>query len=91
MVTSNVIYDQEDLEFLNTLKYVVEHHSELEFDYNGKGYRIEFIDGKLCAYLDEADTPEHYFVDLDDLLEHYLLDGVPFKDKIPEIGAYGAL
>ena len=89
MVKSNVIYDESDLEFLDALKYVVEHHCELDFDYNGKAYKIEIKDGKLCAYLDEANTPEYYFADLDDLLEHYLLDGVPFKDKIPEIEAYG--
>ena len=88
---SNVVYNKDDLELLDALKYVVEHHSEFVFDYNGKEYRIEYKDGKLCAYLDEADTPEYYFVDLDDLLEHYLLDGVAFKDKIPEIDGYGAL
>ena len=36
-------------------------------------------------YLDERDTPEYYFEDLDDLLEHYIIDGVPFKDIIPKI------
>ena len=91
MVKPNVVYGEEDIEFLEDLKYVVEHHGEFMFDYKGKEYRIEFLHGKLCAYLDEANTPEYFFEDLDDLMEHYLLDGVPFKDIIPDIEAYGAL
>ena len=90
MVKPNVVYDEDDLEFLEVLKYVVEHHCELDFDYKGKAYKIEFLHGKLCAYLNEANTPEYSFEDLDDLMEHYLVDGVPFKDIIPEIDAYGA-
>lgn len=88
-MTSNVTYDASDKEFLDVLKYVVEHGMEMSFNYNGEEYKIGYEHGKLCAYLNNANTPEHYFVDLDDLLEHYLLDGVPFKDKIPEIQSYG--
>lgn len=89
MVKSNVVYDEEDLEFLEFLRIIVKHNSEATFTCRGLTYRIEAPCGKPFAYLDERDTPEYYFEDLDDLLEHYIIDGVPFKDIIPEIDSYG--
>lgn len=90
MEKNNIVYDEEDLEFLDFLRSIVEHNMEMFFTLKGLTYRIEAPGGKPFAYLDERDTPEYYFEDLDDLLEHYIIDGVPFKEILHEIDSYGA-
>ena len=89
MIKNNVVYNEEDLEFLDFLQLVIEQNMEMFFTLKGLTYRIEAPCGKPFAYLNKKDSPEYYFENLDDLLEHYMIDGVPFKDLIPEIDSYG--
>lgn len=89
MTNNNVMYDEEDLELIRAMKEILAGCTEFVFSYKGKTYRIEPVDGKLVAYLEEENSPESMFSDLDDLMQHYIVEGLPFKDIVPEIDDYG--
>lgn len=91
MTKNNVEYDEEDIEFVNIIRYVVEHNGELEFECGGKEYRIDYVGDKLCASLNQVDAEWHFFDGFDDLMDNFLLDGIALKDRIPDIGDYGVL
>lgn len=88
MTKNNIIYDEEDLKFIRDMKECFNSCCEFIFLYKDKWYRIEPADGKLLAYLEETGSREYLFDDLDDLIEHYIVEGLPFKDIIPEINEY---
>ena len=91
MVKPNVPYDEADREILDDFLYAFEHNCEAEFVYAGKTYRVNYNQDGIVVYEDKKDSPEFYFADGEDFLEHFLLDGVPFKDKIPALEGYDVL
>lgn len=91
MTKNNVIYDEEDLEMLEGLKYCIATCGEFYFEYRGREYKIGYEQGKLCGYLVEPNTPEYPFKDFDDIMENYIIEGKPFKDIVHDIEGYGLL
>lgn len=92
MTKSNVIYDEEDLELLDSIKSLMLHNSDMEFYYFDKRFRIEYMDKQFCAYCcEDGYVDKRYFKNFDDLMENYIVDGKPFKEIIPEIECYGLL
>lgn len=83
--------DAEDKEFLENLTYGFSVHEEMEFGYAGKDYRIDYKDEKIMVYENVEGTPEYFFDDQEDFMEHFMLDGLPFKDRIPEIDSFGMI
>lgn len=88
MTKNNVIYDEEDLEMLSDLKDAKENGLDFIFTYRGNSYRIEFVSGIVLAYMEKENAMEFRFQNIDDLMEHYMIDGEPFKTIIPEIDSY---
>lgn len=88
MTKNNVIYDEEDLEMLSDLKDAKENGLDFIFTYRGNSYRIEFVSGIVLAYMEKENAMEFRFQNIDDLMEHYMIDGEPFKNIIPEIDSY---
>ena len=86
MVKLNVPYNDEDREVLMLFYYKVgKCHFEMDFGYNDIDYHINVEDDRFVAYENAEGTPEYSFDSIDDLLEHFMLDGKPLKDLIPEL------
>lgn len=57
--------------------------NDLEFGYNGKWYYICPMDGKYSC--GEANKDDTIFHSIDDMLEHFIIQGKPLKDVLPNI------
>ena len=60
--------------------------NEPDFEYNGQEYSICWPDGKY--YVTASDSPTDVgleFETIDDLLDHWLIQGKPLRDILPDI------
>ena len=62
-------------------------YNEPEFEYNGKAYSICSPDGNF--YVLSEDNPaddDLVFNSVDDMLDHWIIQGKPLREIIPDIG-----
>lgn len=88
MVNPDVSYDEVDRAIFDDFLYAFEHNCEAEFAYAGSTYCLNYNENGIVVYEDKEGSPEFCFADGEDFMEHFLLDGVPFKNKIPELEEY---
>lgn len=60
--------------------------NEPSFEYNGKEYAISSPNGVFCVYAEDSPPDEDLiFETVDDLLEHWMIQGKPLKEIVKEL------
>ena len=60
--------------------------ADIEFSYNGKHYTLlAWIPEGISVGEQDNDEDDNIFSDFDDMLKHYVIDGVKFADIIDDV------
>lgn len=63
----------------------VELGADVEFSYRGKAYTLTHVPGGVKVGEQNNDADDNNFSDVDDLMNHYVINGVQFEDALEDI------